>query len=196
MGLGCCRASSQLENVNNARMIQINHPTELSGVSARPGVDSQLDLKRVEKGAISHCQSWHDCRGGPGTSATGANPSYHDSIATHKGSERYLPTLLETTELQPEKIVEYLQKILRSTPQDEGQKMQNLRLSLLWCDCGFIVQPHDNHDHCCRRSAYYSDCQQECLGSHLLCICYAAHLLHQIQVQCWKIQPLSGPISP
>lgn len=152
MGLGCCRASSQLENVNNARMIQINHPTELSGVSARPGVDSQLDLKRVEKGAISHCQSWHDCRGGPGTSATGANPSYHDSIATHKGSEGYLPTLLETTELQPEKIVEYLQKILRSTPQDEGQKMQNLRLSLLWCDCGFIVQPHDNHDHCCRRS--------------------------------------------
>lgn len=26
-------------------------------------------------------------------------------------------------------------------------------------------------------------------------VCHAAHLLHQIQVQSWKIWPLSGPIS-
>lgn len=122
-----------------ACMIQINHPAELSGLSARPGVNSQLDLRRVEEGAISHCQSWHDCHGGPGTIATGANPSYNDSIATRKGAEGYLPTLLETTGLRPEKIAEYLQKIPRLNCQDDGQTMQNSILSLLCCVCSVVT---------------------------------------------------------
>lgn len=163
--------------------------------SSRRAARTVSETWRVDKGAISHC-------GGPETSATGANPSCNDSIVTHKGSAGYLPTLMET--MRPEKIAESLQKVPRVNPQDNGQKMQNSRLSLLCCVCSVVtvaswwawlqVQKFSQ-----KLSLFWllARISGQCAvkPSVMSCRCYA-HLLHQIQVQCRKIRPLSVAIRP